>query len=330
MSLKKAKRHKLILAMAMIGPSGSGKTVGGLILAYGMMKAKYPEATEAEVWAKIGLVDTEHERSLVYVGLTKGDVTIGEFWHWDLKAPYSVARYKEAVEDMKAEGVEVVVVDSLSHAWTGEGGVVDVNDSQSGKNSFSNWNDTNKQAYNPLVSFAVGESTGVHMINTIRSKQGYAMETDDNGKAQVVKVGLQPIQRDQFEYEFQIALNVGMDHKAQPSKDNSDIFEGFHGKVTQAHGAKLYDWLESGVDIFAERRAEEAKREADRLALVDEMTILIYKHEKDPVISEWLETMQKHPTLNKPLENLSYDILIKFHTALLAEIDKNQPQEEGN
>src|SRR6185312_1816408 len=254
MAIKRARRQQLRLALALMGPSGSGKTVGGLILAYGMMKTKYPELDDFDLWGKIGLIDTEHERSLVYVGLEKGGVRIGEFWHKDLQAPYSVEAYTQAALDMKAEGVEVVVVDSLSHAWSGEGGVLDYHDTAGGK--FQSWNETNKKAYYPLVSFAVGESTGVHMINTLRTKQDHAMQPDENGKMEIVKLGLQPVQRDQFEYEFQIALNVDMDHKSRPSKDNSGIFDNFHGHLTPEHGKELFNWLETGVDIFAEREAE--------------------------------------------------------------------------
>jgi len=62
-----------------IGPSGSGKTVSALMLAYGMMKAKYPELSDEEIWPKIGVADTEHERSLLYEGLVFNNVRIGQF-----------------------------------------------------------------------------------------------------------------------------------------------------------------------------------------------------------------------------------------------------------
>lgn len=321
MSLKRAKRQMLRLAMALIGPSGSGKTVGGLILAYGMMKEKYPKASEDQIWSLIGLVDTEHERSLIYEGMEKGGVMIGQFWHYDLKAPYSVERYTHAIMEMKKQGVEVVVIDSLSHAWMGEGGVLDYHDTMGGK--FQSWNSTNKEAYFPLVSLATGESSGLHIINTIRSKQDHAMQPDESGKMQVVKLGLQPVQRDQFEYEFQIALNIDMDNFAHASKDNSDIFKEYRGKITPEHGAKLYQWLEQGVDIFAERRAAEQKAEEERLAMVAELR----KLEAEYNLQETVQGLENHPTVNMKMEQMSMEFLGKTKGLMRQELARRKAAE---
>lgn len=320
MALKKAKRQMLRLAMALIGPSGSGKTVGGLILAYGMMKEKYPDATEEHIWSLIGLVDTEHERSLIYEGMEKGNVMIGQFWHYDLKAPFSVERYTKAIMDMKAEGVEVVIVDSLSHAWMGEGGVLDYHDTAGGK--FQSWNDTNKKAYFPLVSMATGENSGLHIINTIRSKQDHAAQMSESGKMEVVKLGLQPVQRDQFEYEFQIALNIDMDNLVHASKDNSDIFKGYNGSITPEHGAKLFQWLEQGVDIFAERRAAEKAAEEERLAMVDELRKLETEYELQEVVTK----IENHPTFNAPLEKLPLNVLVQTKGLMRQELARRKAE----
>src|SRR6185312_9904499 len=94
MAVGRAKREMLRLALQIKGPSGAGKTVSGIILAYGMMKEKYPDLSDYDIWGKIGVIDTEHRRSLVYVGMQKGPIKIGEFIHGDLEAPYSVQRYQ--------------------------------------------------------------------------------------------------------------------------------------------------------------------------------------------------------------------------------------------
>lgn len=321
MALKRAKRQMLRLAMALIGPSGSGKTVGGLILAYGMMKEKYPDATEDHIWNLIGLVDTEHERSLIYEGMEKGGVMIGQFWHYDLKKPYSVDRYEHAIFEMKKQGVEVVVIDSISHAWQGEGGILDYHE-ESGK-SYQSWNKTNKDAYFPLVSLITGESTQMHIINTIRSKQSHAMETDENGKLHVKKVGLQPVQRDQLEYEFQIALTIDMNNNFTPSKDNSDIFKTSSGKLTPEHGAKIYQWLEKGVDIFAEKRAAEKAAEEERQAAVAE----IRKLEKEHGLQETVQGLENHPTVNMKVEQMNMDFLGKTKGLMRQELARRKAAE---
>lgn len=323
LKIGRGKREMLILAMQIKGPSGSGKTVGGLILAYGMMKAKYPDMSDYDLWGKIGVIDTEHRRSLIYVGMKKGDITIGEFIHGDLQAPYTVERYQNMALMMKKEGVEVVVVDSLSHAWAGEGGVLDYNENANGNNKFKNWNTTNKEAYNPLVSFAVGETTGVHTITTVRTKQSYESTLDELGKLKIEKVGLKPIQRDEFEYEFQIVLDVDMEHKITPQKDNSDIFEGYNGSIVSKQGAELYKWLETGVDVFAEREAE-AKREAEerRLQAIKEeenrqaLAKTVRQLEKDYDLGVYVKSMEEHPAISNPVENMPLTTLRQLYAAM--------------
>lgn len=313
MAVKRAKRQQLRLAMNLMGPSGAGKTVGALLLAYGMMKKKYPELNDFDLWGKIGLIDTEHERSLIYEGMDKGGVTIGQFWHKDMRPPYSADAYTAAAHELRAEGAEVIVVDSLSHGWTGEGGVLDRHES----GSMANWNTTNKQFYNPLVNFAIGETCGLHMINTVRSKQTYAMEPDENGKTQVKKIGLQPVQRDQLEYEFQIALAADMENKVKVLKDNSGIFEGYDGMITPEHGAQIYDWLEAGIDIFAERREAAAKADAERLTVVKYLRELEKEHDYLP---EVIQSLEKHPSIQKPLEQFDMEWLKKTEGLMLQKI----------
>lgn len=257
MSLSRAKREKLIAAVAVIGPSGSGKTLGSLLMAYGMMEAKYPEMPKEELWGKIGLIDTEHKRALVYEGRqdeSTYNIRIGQFWHYNLQKPYSLARYKQAVKDVKDAGAEVVVIDSLSHAWQGEGGILEYQQDLGGR--YQDWKQANKDAYFPLVSLAVGEMFDIHTINTIRSKQAHEMQVTETGKKEIIKLGLQPVQRDDFEYEFQIVFSTDMQHVARTTKDNSGLFEGNPAKITPTHGKKLYDWLEKGVDVRAEEEAQ--------------------------------------------------------------------------
>lgn len=294
MSLSRAKREKLIAAVAIIGPSGSGKTLGALLAAYGMMKTKYPELLEDEIWAKIGLIDTEHKRSLVYVGrqdASTHNVKIGEFWHYDLKKPYTLERYKNAVKEIKDTGAEVVVIDSLSHAWQGEGGILEYQQDLGGR--YQDWKQANKDAYFPLVSLAVGEMFNIHTINTIRSKQAHAMQVSETGKQQVVKLGLQPVQRDDFEYEFQIVFNTDMEHVAKTSKDNSGLFEGAPSKITQEHGKKLFEWLELGVDV----RAQE---EAQRLEFIEMAGTLALTHDD---LAKKLDEIEK--AMKMPLEQFN-------------------------
>lgn len=320
MALKKAKRQQLIGAIALVGPSGAGKTLGALLLAYGMMKEKYPEASEEDVWNKVGLVDTEHERALIYEAMQHQGVKIGQFWHYDLKAPYSLQRFTQAFDELKAEGVEVIITDSTSHAWEGTGGVMDYQQQLGGR--FQDWMAANKDAYFPLVSLFTGEKHNLHVINTMRAKQEHAMQPDEVGKMQVVKLGVKPVQRDSFEYEFQVVFNVDMEHLASTSKDNSGLFEGKREKLTPEHGKLLQQWLGSGKDILAEREAEALKEEENRQALAK----TVRKLEKDANLEVFVKTMEEHPAIKSSVENMSLDRLKGLYAAMeqkIQELEKN-------
>lgn len=312
----RAKRQMLTLAMQVVGPSGSGKTLSSLIFAYGMMKAKYPDMDEYELWGKIGLVDTEHDRSLIYEGMEFNGVRIGEFIHVPLAAPYSYDRYDKAVKALVDTGCEVAIVDSATHAWEGTGGVLDYQQQKGG--NFQAWNTANNDAYNPLVSLLVGEKYRIHMISTARAKQDYQMQKNEHTeKLEIVKLGLKPVQRDTLEYEMQLVFRLDMDNTFHMSKDNSSLFKDLNGDVMSPdHGALVYDWLEKGVDIFAERRAKEEAAEKARLALASEINELAKEHG----ITNWLDAMEKHPAVG-PVLTASMEILQKLRAEMNVQIE---------
>lgn len=312
--VNRAKRQMLTLAMQVVGPSGSGKTLGSLIFAYGMMKEKYPDADDYDVWGKIGLVDTEHDRSLIYEGMEYNSVKIGQFLHVPLEAPYSIERYDAAVKALVEAGVEVCIIDSATHAWEGEGGVLDYQQKAGGR--YQDWNNTNKETYNPLVSLLVGEKYRVHMISTSRAKQEYTMQRNEHTeKMEVVKLGLKPVQRDTLEYEMQMVFRLDMDNHFEMSKDNSSLFKGKREVMSPEHGALVYQWLEKGVDIFAERRAAEAKAEQER----QELGQAILKLAAENDLTEWAEQMQKHKSVG-PVATANLTVLRSFMKATEAKV----------
>jgi AAA domain len=247
----KARREKMKAVVGFIGCSGSGKTAGALLTAYGMMKEAYPDAKDEEVWDKIGVIDTEHGRSKLYAGSTFGETHIGEFLHIDFEPPYSTERYNQAVLAMKGAGAEVIIVDSLSHNWQGEGGIVETHGQMSG-NSFQNWG---KLAPETTALVKTLTRNDVHIFATLRTKQEYVVEQNADGKSVPRKVGTKPVQKDEMEYEFMLNFSIGIDHMAETSKDNTQMFEGKPLKITADVGKKLYQWLELGVDVKAEEEA---------------------------------------------------------------------------
>lgn len=227
MEIKKAQRKKAKLRLGIAAPSGAGKTYSALLLAFGL-------------GGKVGLIDTEHGSGHLYAHLGEYDVI-------EIAAPYTVAKYTEAIHTFEQAGYSTIIIDSLSHAWAGDGGLLDKQGkiADRGTNSFAAWR-TITPEHNALVDAML--QSPCHVIATMRAKQDYVLETNDKGKQTPKKVGLAPVQREGMEYEFTVMLDVDMHHIASASKDRTSMFDGRFFKITQETGAELLAWLESGVE----------------------------------------------------------------------------------
>lgn len=268
MQVQDAVREKQKALIGMVGPSGSGKSLSALMLAYGIVKAMMPDATNEEIWSKIGCADTEHKRLLNYVGQEWYGVKIGAFKYIDFQPPFNKDRYDMAIKLLKQQGVEVIVVDSLSHQWQGEGGVVETHGSMQG-NSFQNWGKLAPQSSGLVKALTTQD---VHVITTLRVKSDYVIELVD-GKNVPKKVGMKPIQKDDMEYEFDTVFSIDMDHTARIAKDITNVFYG-EFTINPEVGEKLYRYLELGVDVQAEERARREEEEANRQSNVAKIRAL--------------------------------------------------------
>lgn len=227
---KPAERKKAKLRLAICGPSGSGKTYSSILIASGLSN-------------KIALIDTENGSGELYADIAKYDVA-------RLSAPYSPARYVEMIKGAEKSGYEVLVIDSLSHAWCGEGGVLEMVDNATKASKSSNshyaWRHVTPE-HNRLVEAILQSS--MHIIVTMRSKTAYESVVNEKGKVQPVKVGLAPVQREGMDYEFTVVLDVSLDgHVATASKDRTRIFDGKFVVPSQKTGEELLAWLNSGID----------------------------------------------------------------------------------
>lgn len=232
-TFQKATRHAVRLKIALAGPSGSGKTLGALALA----KVLAGDA------GKIALIDTENGSASLY----------GDKYNFDtlnLGPPYTSSRYLEAMEAAIEAGYQVLVIDSLSHQWSGDGGILsrkEEMDKRPGSNSYTNWATFTKE-HTAFVGKLL--QLPVHVVATIRSKQDYVLETNDKGKQQPRKVGMAPVQREGLEYEFSTVFDLQMDHRATASKDRTGLFgEDLIDLVKPATGKKLLAWLATGAPI---------------------------------------------------------------------------------
>lgn len=228
---KKAVKSQAKLKMSLAGPSGSGKTYTALAIAQGLGK-------------KIAVVDTEHGSASKYADLFDFDVL-------ELDPPFHPNRFVEAIEAAAEAGYDVIILDSLSHAWNGSGGMLEIVDQISKRmrnpNSYMAWNEATP-IQNKFIDAIVGAE--VHLIATMRSKQAYALDqVEKNGRTVTVprKVGMAPIQRDSFEYEFDVFAELDLEHNLVVSKTRCHLIDGgVYPKAGRELGETLADWLSDG------------------------------------------------------------------------------------
>jgi hypothetical protein len=226
MQFTKARRQQAYLRLGLAGSAGSGKTYSGLLVARGLVGPA----------GRIALIDTEAGSASLYSHLTDFDVLC-------LCAPYEPRRYVDALKAAEAAKYDAVVVDSLSHAWAGEGGCLDIQGAiaDSGKgNSYTAWRKVTPE-HNRLVDALL--TLRAHLIVTMRTKTEYALEDDGKGKKVPKKIGMAPVQRDGLEYEFTVVFDLDQTHNASVSKDRTGMFDGSVRRLDGSTGTRLAEWL---------------------------------------------------------------------------------------
>ena len=154
MQLITASRKNVKIKMGLQGPSGSGKTYSALLIAYGL----------CQDWSKIAVIDTENHSSELYAHL-------GQFQVIHFGQPFTPERYIEALKACENKGIEVVVIDSISHEWNGSGGLLEQHGSMAG-NSYTNWAKLTPR-HNAFIHYFLQNNQ--HIICTIRAKQDYVL-----------------------------------------------------------------------------------------------------------------------------------------------------------
>jgi len=236
MDFVKARKSQAKARVALIGPTGAGKTYTALVMATGMAK-------EIGKNASIVVIDTEHNSAAKYSD------------QFDFMVPastlpdHSPASYVKAIEACEDAGFDIIIIDSLSHAWVGKGGALEMKDrfaarSKSG-NTFQAWAKVTPE-HNALMEKLI--SSKAHIIATMRSKMSYVQEKDERGRTQIRKVGMAPVQRDGVEYEFDLIGDISREHTMTIDKTRWSDIDSFHGIVTENFGRDLVRWLSDGVE----------------------------------------------------------------------------------
>lgn len=204
--IQKAQRKQAKLRIGLSGPSGSGKTYSALLVARGL----------ASSWDKVVLIDTENGSGELYSDL-------GDYNVIGLKAPYSPERYIEAIKAAEQAEMEVIIIDSVTHEWDGEGGCLQLNEllanSKYKGNTWSAWSETTPR-HQRFIEAITGSSC--HVITTVRNKVETVMGEDKKVK----KVGTKEVQREGFEYELTANFNIDREtHRVVASKDRTNLFD---------------------------------------------------------------------------------------------------------
>ncbi|EMN0830535.1 ATP-binding protein [Providencia rettgeri] len=229
MKFAKALRKKAKLRLALTGPSGSGKTYGALEIAKGL-------------GGKTAVIDTEKGSASLYSDRFNFDVL-------ELDPPFTPERFIEAIGAAQEAGYDNLIIDSITHEWSGSGGCLELLDGLAKAkyrgNTWSAWSEITPR-HNAFLDAIL--RSDLHIIATMRSKTETAQVDKGNGKKGVDKLGMKSEQRDGVEYEFTTVLDLNHEtHTAMASKDRTGLFSNAEvTRLNELTGKKLMDWLNDG------------------------------------------------------------------------------------
>lgn len=220
-------------------------------------------------WSKIAVIDTENGSASLYSHL-------GEFNTVEMKPPFTPESYIEALNVCAKAEMECVIIDSSSHEWYT---LLDQNqtlaDASFRGNTWAAWSKTTPRHDRFLHAVLHHPS---HVITCTRSKT----ETIQEG-GKVKKIGMKDVQREGFEYELTVSLEIDRDtHMATPSKDRTNIFEGKQPFViTEDTGKEILDWCNTGAKL---KTPEQKLEEATTLTELANVYIGFTKAEKESTL----------------------------------------------
>jgi hypothetical protein len=239
---EKAIKQEAKLRLAIAGPSGSGKTYTALAVARDLCGDK-----------RVALVDTEHGSASKYADIFDFDVL-------EMEPPFHPDRFGRMIAEAQGAGYGVIVLDSLSHAWNGTGGLLEIVDQiaarSSSKNTFAAWKQ-GTPIYNHLIDSII--QSDIHVIATMRTKQDYILvEKEKDGRKYQApeKVGMAPIQRDGFEYEFDIVLTLDNENLGTVTKTRCPALQGGYFPKPGTEFTKIVTGWLAGVPALPKKTVE--------------------------------------------------------------------------
>lgn len=252
---QKATKKNVRARIAFDGPSGSGKTWTSLEWA-------------KVLGEKIAVVDTERASASLYSDRFSFDVL-------EIGPPFHPDRIVEAIRAAEAAKYDVLIIDSLSHVWEGEGGVLDIADaagSRAGGNSWAGWK-TATPALRHLIDVIL--ASDLHVIVTMRSKTEWTQEeyTDSKGhkKTRPKRLGMAPVMRAGVEYELTVVGDLDLEHRLTITKSRCDALSDLivqPGRAAEA-AETFRNWMRAGAEVSSRADIDALKAAINRLEPVD-------------------------------------------------------------
>jgi archaellum biogenesis ATPase FlaH len=232
---KKAETKAIKLTLGVIGPSGAGKTLSSLKMARGLVGEN----------GKIAFIGTEGGKEQLYTNHIKNG-----FDTLTISAPYTIEKLQDALTGAVEGGYDIVVIDSLSHFWSGDGGAlsqVDEIASVNNGNSSAGWNIVTKKIdklINRITTFPI------HLILTVRSEIVYDYSKEPGQKMKVTKLGLTPVWRSGKQcitYELDNVMTISSEHIAKVSKTRLfDMADKIFNRPDEKIGAMIGEIVNTG------------------------------------------------------------------------------------
>lgn len=249
-----AVRQGVKALLCFYGPSGCGKTYSAILAARGLVGSE----------GKIAFLDTEAGRGSHYAHLTNYDIM-------DLAPPFTPSRYLEAIEAAEEAGYDALIIDSISHEWEGEGGVleqaeaVELRTKRSGLHCWAKPKAHHKKLINRLLR------SRLHLVFCARAREK-PKQVKVNGKTEIVSEGFEPIVEKNFPFEMLVSVGFS---DAAPGVPDFSLKKKVPGELKPAFpdgeqvgvkcGATIAAWLGGGAPVNeAFREAAEAGREVAR------------------------------------------------------------------